>query len=212
MTSEDSLSDLDTDAKSSAAIENFALAANLELQYFMRAYEYLYAAEQVWKNRPIPNSMMAPVLNLECHAIELVLKANMLLQGRDSKAVEKYGHNLLLLWQDASNNDLRTVAQNLERAWSGTDSNLVANAVEKLGKVYSPGKKQFPLRYSSEPYSEAPVPNLTISVFMCLCRIGIEQVIENGQHIDGAAGFRERIRESYYFKLDVWNIFAQGKD
>jgi hypothetical protein len=100
MTSEEPLSSIDTDAKSSTVIENFALAANLELQYFMRAYEYLYAAVLVWKNRPIPNSMMAPVLNLECHTIELVLKANMLLQGRDAKTVEKFGHNLLLLWED----------------------------------------------------------------------------------------------------------------
>jgi hypothetical protein len=107
---------------------------------------------------------------------------------------------------------LREVALGLERAWSKTDTDHVANAIENLSKVYSPGKKQFPLRYSSEPYAEAPVPNLTISVFMSICRIGIEQKIDNAQHMEGAQGFRKLIRESHYFDFDVWNIFAQGED
>jgi hypothetical protein len=188
-------------------METFAASAPLELQYFMRAYEFLFAAAAIWRNRPIPNSMMAPTLNLECHAIELVLKGNLLLQKIDQKAVEKFGHSIARLWQHEKNEDLRKVALGLEQVWTGPNGNLVEKTVMKLAKVYSPGKGEFPLRYRTEPQAEAPVPNLTISIFMSLSRMGIETAIQNlrfsAAATTGRDEFIQRIKDSYYFNTEL---------
>lgn len=196
-----------------SASEQFTISAPLQLQYFMRAYEFLFAAAVVWRSRPVPNSMMSPTLNLECHAIELVLKANLLMEQVDAKSVKNVGHSLAKLWRHGKNDELRHLAIKLERDYSGTESNIIENTILKLSKVYSPRNSKFPLRYETEPDAEAPVPNLAIIIFMTLSRIGIETVIENMTNSRSAKVGRDEftltVRDSYYFNIDVTKIFER---
>ena len=172
----------------------------------MRAYDYLYASQLIWKNRPIANSLLSPSLYLICHAIELTLKANLLMTGVAPKEVRKFSHRIDELWYAEQNTELRQAANEIERKLSSGDHKVVEKTIVQLAPVYWGPKGEFSLKYESEPDASSPVPNITLPVFVSLARIGIFQVMENLDNLEnkpeGLEDFRTLVQNSYYTN---WN-------
>lgn len=65
------------------------------------AYRYLVAARTIFEHTDRPRLMLAPILHLSAHGLEVLLKSTLALQGEGARELQnQFGHNILSMWTD----------------------------------------------------------------------------------------------------------------